>query len=113
MTAIAVSLVTTACGATQGVGENAQAGAGTSLSNMGNTVNTNDIPINQRFGNLDEYLAFLESTQATVDGPWYRQVGPDVYELQSGGNLHDDAPVGAAQRTFTRDELERKFGFRN
>jgi hypothetical protein len=67
------------------------------------------LPINQRFRSLDEYLAFLEKTQGPVDGPWYRQVRPGVYELQTG-NLR---PLGheAPKRVFTRDELEKKFGF--
>ena len=81
---------------------------------MGNAVNDSSAPISQRFRNLDDYLAFLERTQAPVDGPWYREVQPGIYELQAGGNLHDDGAgggAGAAQRTFTRKELEKKFGF--
>lgn len=66
-------------------------------------------PINQRFASLDAYLAFLERTQGPIDGPWYKQVGPDVYELQTG-NLHLDGPDGE-KRTFTRAELAKKFGF--
>ena len=49
------------------------------------------MPIHQRFKNLDEYLAFLERTQAPVDGPWYRQIRPGLYELQTGGNLRLDS----------------------
>lgn len=77
----------------------------------GSIVTDPERPPSQRFRTLDEYLLFLERTQATVDGPWYREIRPGVYELQSGGNLHDDAPT-TGQRTFTRDELERKFGFK-
>lgn len=68
-------------------------------------------PINQRFATLDEYLAFLERTQAPVDGPWYRQVRPGVYQLQTGGNLKLDDESPSTQ-TFTREELEKKLGFR-
>ena len=75
---------------------------------MGNSVNDTDIPISKRFRNLDDYLAFLERTQGPVDGPWYKEVSPGVYQLQTG-NLHLDGP-GGEKRTFTRQELEKKFG---
>lgn len=77
----------------------------------GNNVTNQQIPISQRFRNLDEYLAHLERTQGPIDGPWYKEVRPGVYELQTG-NLRLDEGAGAAQRIFTREELERKFGFR-
>ena len=70
------------------------------------------VPINQRFGSLDEYLAFLKSRNAPIDKAWYKEVRPGVFELQTGGNLHLDDSVPAAKRVFTREELERKFGFR-
>ena len=78
------------------------------VNNPGKNVN-NDQPINQRFRNLDEYLAHLERMEGPVGGPWYKQVRPGIYELQTG-NLHLDVP-GGEKRTFTRNELERKFGF--
>lgn len=78
-------------------------------TNQGTDVTNEQVPINQRFRNLDDYLAHLERTQGPVDGPWYKEVGPGIYALQTG-NLHLDAPDGE-KRTFTRDELERKFGF--
>lgn len=63
----------------------------------------------ERFRNLDEYLAFLERTQAPVDGAWYREVRPDVFVLQTGNlRILGDAPRA---REFTRAELEKKFGF--
>lgn len=67
------------------------------------------LPISQRFRTLDEYLAHLERTNAPIDKPWYRQIRPDVYELQTG----NFRPLGGdiQQRAFTREELERKFGF--
>jgi hypothetical protein len=75
----------------------------------GDKVTDAQLPINQRFHSLDDYLAFLEKTQAPIDKPWYRQVRPGVYELQTG----NFRPLGAEvpKRTFTREELERKFGF--
>lgn len=78
---------------------------------MGNAVSETEIPINKRFATLDDYLAHLELTQGPVDGPWYKKVGADMYELQTG-NLKLDRPDGAEEkRLFTRQELERKFGF--
>lgn len=66
-------------------------------------------PINQRFRSLDDYLAWLERTQGPVDGPWYKQVRPGVYELQTG----NFRPLGGEpeKRTFTRAELAEMFGF--
>ena len=78
---------------------------------VGNAVSDTNLPISERFRTLDEYLQYIEMTQAPVDGPWYKQVGPDAYELQTG-NLKLDVPAGEAEkRVFTRQELERKFGF--
>lgn len=78
---------------------------------MGNAVSDTSLPISERFRTLDEYLAHLELTQGPVDGPWYKQIGPDLYELQTG-NLKLDGPAGADEkRVFTRQELEKKFGF--
>lgn len=74
-------------------------------------VSDQQVPINQRFRSLDEYLAHLERTQGPVDGPWYREVRPGVYEMQTG-NLRLDTPDGG-KRTFTRQELELEFGFSN
>ncbi len=68
------------------------------------------LPINQRFKSLDDYLLWLKQTQAPIDRAWYKEVRPGVYELQTGGNLHLDVP-SHQQRLFTREELERKFGF--
>lgn len=66
-------------------------------------------PSNLQFTSLDKYLAYLERTQGPVDGPWYKQVRPGIYELQTG-NLHLDGPDEEKQ-TFTREELAQKFGF--
>jgi len=76
---------------------------------MGNSVTDTNIPISKRFRTLDEYLAFLEKTQGPVDGPWYKEESPGMYQLQTG-NLKLDVP-GEEKRIFTREELEKKFGF--
>lgn len=77
-----------------------------------NPVNDANLPVNKRFRTLDEYLTYLERTQGPVDGPWYKEVSPGMYQLQTGGNLHLDVPGGAAEKQlFTRQELEKKFGF--
>ena len=68
-------------------------------------------PINQQFRSLDEYLAHLERTQGPIDGPWYRQIRPGFYEMQTG-NLRVLGEEGEVKRVFTRDELEREFGFK-
>ena len=67
-------------------------------------------PISRRFADLDAYLAYLRRMSA-VDRAWYREIRPGVYELQTGGNLRLDGGENA-KRVFTRDELERKFGFK-
>lgn len=78
---------------------------------MGSAVSETETPINKRFGTLDEYLDHLELTQGPVDGPWYKKVGTNTYELQTG-NLKLDRPDGREEkRLFTREELEKKFGF--
>jgi hypothetical protein len=75
----------------------------------GNIVTNAQLPLNQRFGSLDEYLAYLEKMNGPIDKPWYRQIRPGVYELQTGNYQ----PLGGddQKRIFTRDELKRKFGF--
>ena len=78
---------------------------------MGNAVSETEIPINQRFGSLDEYLAHLELTQGPVDGPWFKKVGADMYELQTGNLKLDRADGVEEKRLFTRQDLEKKFGF--
>lgn len=70
--------------------------------------------ISQRFRTLDQYLLWLRTTQAPVDGSWYEEVRPGVYQLRTG-NLRVLGPAGdetPAPQTFTREELERQFGFR-
>ncbi len=59
------------------------------------------------FRTLDDYLAYLRTYAAPTDRPWYREVRPGVFRLETG-NLRSDA----APKLFTRAELERRFGFR-
>lgn len=59
------------------------------------------------FRTLDAYLAYLKDYAGPTDRPWYREIRPGVFELQRG-NLRDGAP----RRVYTREELERRFGFR-
>jgi hypothetical protein len=77
---------------------------------MGKSVTDTNLPINKRFRTLDDYLAYLERTQGPVDGPWYKEVSPGMYQLQTAANLHLDVPTKEQQK-FTREDLERKFGF--
>lgn len=65
--------------------------------------------IPERFPDLDAYLRHLES-RSHLDGAWYREIRPGVFELQTGNLRLTER--GAPKRIFTREELERKFGFR-
>lgn len=73
------------------------------------------VPVNKRFAKLDDYLAWLRQTQAPVDGPYYDEIRPGVYQLRTG-NLRvlvpegDGTPTG---QTFTRAQLLKQFGFSN
>jgi hypothetical protein len=69
-------------------------------------VTGNSTSISQRFQTLDEYLAFLES-RAAIDGHWYREIRPGVYRLETGNYRGPEVE----KRIFTREELERQFGF--
>ena len=79
-------------------------------TNPGNEVTNSELPINQRFKTLDDYLLWLRNVAAPTDQAWYKEVSPGVYELQTG-NFRPLDGAGAQQTTFTREELERKFGF--
>ena len=79
---------------------------GASEGRQEGNVSNDSTSISQRYRTLDEYLAFLES-RAAIDGHWYRQIRPGVYRLETG-NYH--GPEGE-QRIFTREQLERMFGF--
>ena len=72
-----------------------------------------DAPINQRFKSLDDYVAWLRQTQEPVDGSWYEEIRPGIYQLRTGnlrvlGPSGDETPPG---QTFTRAELEKKLAF--
>lgn len=56
------------------------------------------------FHTLDEYLAWREQLGA-MDFPWYREVAPDIYELQTNMRPKPE------KTRFTRAELEQQFGF--
>lgn len=71
-------------------------------------VSDGALPISQRFPNLDAYLAHLKRRSA-IDGPWYREIRPGVFELQTGNFRPTDG--ASRQRIFTRAELEKNFGF--
>lgn len=82
--------------------------AGAPPAPEGPAVSHDTRPVNQRFPDLDAYLAHLKQRSAS-DGPWYREIRPGVFELQTGNfRPTDGAP---RQRIFTREELEKKFGF--
>lgn len=73
------------------------------------------VPVNQRFSTLDDYLAWLRQTQAPVDGPYYDEIRPGIFSLRTG-NLRTVIPEddrAAEERTFTRAQLLKKFGFRD
>ena len=104
-------ILTTACSASPKDPAPANANGQLASERVGNALSDTNLPISKRFRTLDEYLDHLELTQEPVDGPWYKQIGPDLYELQTG-NLKLDLPAGADEkRVFTRQELEKKFGF--
>jgi hypothetical protein len=107
----AASLGVASCGAAQSKVENSDRATRSASANEGARVDDRELPINQRFHSLDEYLAWLKQTEAPVDGAWYKQIRPGVYELQTG-NLRILGTDGEQKKTFTREELERKFGFR-
>jgi len=56
------------------------------------------------FATLDEYLAHLRANGA-IDLPWYREIRPGVYELQTSRMPRGEPEI------YTREELMRRFGF--
>ena len=102
-------LSTAACGAP--VAEVESANDTQSSASSGEAVMTNSsTAISERFESLDAYLLHLQQANAPIDKPYYREIRPGVYQLQTtnlrqlGGNPEP--------QLFTREELERKFGFR-
>ena len=65
-----------------------------------------DLPFadGQSFASLDQYLAHLRKLGAS-DIPFYEEVEPGVYQVMSGR-------AGLQPQRYTREELERRFGFR-
>ena len=108
--AIATGAGIASCAAAQTDVESMRPTAQSASASQGNRVTDKQIPINQRFHTLDEYLAWLHKTAAPADRPWYKEIRPGVYEVQTAGNLHLDVPSNE-KRVFTRAELEKKFGF--
>jgi hypothetical protein len=108
VTVVLATVPAAACSAAPNGAENAYAARHPASTASRNNVTDANLPINQRFHNLDEYLAWLQQYAGPVDRPWYKEIRPGVYELQTG-NFHGD---GAQQkRIFTRKDLEKKFGF--
>ena len=104
-----VLLIATACGASPGDADVTDHDGQFTQPSEGRIVSNESAPINEQFRTLDDYLRYLER-QSHMDGKWYKEVRPGIYALQAG-NLHLDTPSGE-QRVYTREELERKFGFR-
>ena len=65
-----------------------------------------DLPFadGQSFATLDQYLAHLRKLGAS-DIPFYEEVEPGVYQVMAGR-------AGLQPQRYTREELERRFGFR-
>ena len=104
-----LALSASACGAAPKEVEGQDAMLRPASGGGASTVTNDQRPINERFRNLDEYLAYLQKMDAPLDKPWYREVRPGIYQLQTG----NFRPLGGTEpnREFTREELERKFGF--
>jgi hypothetical protein len=108
--AAVAALSTAACSSSADSRMVANSGVRTAAATTGATMGDQH-SISERFADLDQYLLWLKKFEAPADGPWYKEIRPGVYELQTGGNLHLDVPSNE-QRVFTREELEKKFGFR-
>lgn len=108
----AVSCLTAACNATPNRVQQVDAVGQSAASISGKTVNHDELPINQRFRTLDDYLAWLKQYAAPTDRPWYEEISPGVYKLRTGNFRPMEGAPGAEKRTFTRNELERQFGFK-
>ena len=81
-----------------------RAETGMNESNGGGEVANLPYARGRTFRTLDEYLAHLEQ-QGAIDLPYWRQVGPGVYEW-----VTTRVPPGPPQRA-TRAELMRRYGF--
>ena len=109
----AISTAASACSAAPAAVERSDAAGQPAIPRMERPMVANDAPVSQRFATLEAYLDWLRLTQGPVDGSWYEEIRPGVYELRTG-NLRVLTPEGEvkpANQTFTRDELARQFGF--
>ena len=72
----------------------------------GGSDSPGDLPFGQglSFATLDDYLAHLRRRGAT-GVPWYREVGPGLYELVARRGK------GGPAKRATRVELMARFGF--
>ena len=66
-------------------------------------------PPNQRFATLDDYLAHRRRLGAQ-DYPFYEEAGPGLYRLVGGRRPRGAGP--ADYPTYTREQLLRRYGFR-
>jgi hypothetical protein len=73
------------------------ASAGTAIANL-------PYARGRSFRSLDAYLAFRRE-QGAIDLPWYKEIAPDLFELQT--TIRPAPP----RRRFTRQELAKRFGF--
>ena len=111
----ALSVMASACSEPPNLVERNGAAGQPVSAKVENGMNSNGVPVNKRFATLEAYLAWLRQTQAPVDGSWYEEVRPGLYQLHTG-NLRVLTPEGEAapgKQTFTREELARQFGFSN
>ena len=108
---VGTALLASSCGAAPSNIQAADMDRQSALAAKGNSVDPNETSVSKKFRNLDEYLLHLQNVQGPVDGPWYREIRPGVYKLQTG-NLELDETVPGPKLIYTREELERKFGFR-
>lgn len=111
--ALSGGLLVTACSASLSDPAPSDTNRQLASERMGNAVSDTNLPINKRFATLDDYLAWLRQTQAPVDGPWYEEIRPGVYQLRTGnlrvlGPEGDETPPG---QTFSRAQLMKQFGF--
>ena len=60
----------------------------------------------ETFTSLDDYLAHLRRLGA-YDVPYFVEIQPGVYEAVTGPR-----PAGPPPARYTREQLERRFGFR-
>ena len=111
--ACVAGLSTAACGAPPAAIESAN-DTQTSSSSGEAAMTNKSAAISERFESLDAYLLHLQQANAPIDKPYYREIRPGVYQLTTGNLrvLPGAGSTGADDHIFTREELERKFGFR-